>query len=53
MAGVIGLTGLTGNQPLQVTVADPGAAAAQIHGGPAQAAHGGYEWDLEPFPLPW
>lgn len=53
MAGVQGLTGLTGNQPLQVTVQQPGAPAEDIHGGPASAAHGGYEWADEPFPLPW
>jgi hypothetical protein len=53
MPGVVGLTGLTGNQPLQVTVTDPGAAADEIHGGRADPAHGQYEWDQEPFPLPW
>jgi hypothetical protein len=50
---VTGLAPLTGNQPLQVTVADPGAAAPDIHGGPASAAHGQYEWGQEPFPMPW
>jgi hypothetical protein len=53
MAGVVGLTGLTGNQPLQVTIANPGATADVIHGDRADPAHGQYEWDVEPFPLPW
>lgn len=53
MPRVQGLTSLTGNQPLQVTVSEPGAAAEDIHGGPASSAHGGWEWDQEPFPMPW
>jgi hypothetical protein len=50
---VQGLTGLTGNQPLQVTVASPGATAEGIHGGPASTAHGGWEWEPSPYPMPW
>lgn len=44
--------GLTGLIPAvtPTVVTDPGATAAEIHGGPANPEHGVYEWD---DPVPW
>jgi hypothetical protein len=52
MAGPQGLAGLTGLTPTVTPTAvnDPGATAPEIHGGPANPAHGQLEWDN---PVPW